>query len=68
MRRGLPHPKAFFQVHFWHLVATALLFALAVNKLISDLPLPIPLTGDWLMVIASGLGLSLFIWGFYANK
>jgi hypothetical protein len=46
----------------------ATLFALAVNNLVNHIPLSIPMTGDYLMIVATGSALALFVWGFYAKR
>lgn len=51
-----------------HLLGIALLFALAVHNVIEHSSLPIPLTGDYIMVAVSGLVLVVFGWNFYTHR
>ena len=68
MPKGPQGQKPFFHVGLWHLLAMALLLGLSVWNLIEHLHLPIPLTGDYILIVASGAMLTLFGWSFYAQR
>ncbi|HEY2011702.1 MAG TPA: hypothetical protein VGH23_22115 [Rhizomicrobium sp.] len=58
----------FFEVHLVHLLTAAALFVMALQNIIAHWLLPVPLTGDYILVGATGLGLALLGWKFYVQK
>jgi hypothetical protein len=68
MLKGTRGQSWFFRVDAVHLLAMALLFVVAIQNIINHWSQPIPPVGDYIMVIVSGVGLALFVWGFYAQR